>query len=206
MKMSSGGPLLADAKGAIILVHGRGASAESMLSLYSKIDLPELAAIAPQARGHSWYPQSFLAPLEANQPYLDDALNGLESIVRDVIEQNIGAEHIALLGFSQGACLTLEFVARNPRRYGAVIAFTGALIGRPGSRRKYSGTLSGTSVFLGTSDPDAHVPFTRVQETGEVLSAMGASVELRSYPGMPHTINDEELTVASALLHQMVDM
>jgi predicted esterase len=191
------------ADAAIILLHGRGASAEDILSLYSVIELPRFAAIAPQAANRTWYPQSFLAPLEANQPYLDSALRRIESIVTDLLGQGVPIEKIAMLGFSQGACLTSEFIARHPRRYGAALALTGGLIGPPDTPRDYAGSLQGTPVFLGTSDPDPHVPFARVQETQQVLGRMGAIVELRRYPGMPHTVNQEELNVCRERLEAM---
>jgi phospholipase/carboxylesterase len=197
------GPAPEKADATIVLIHGRGADAEDMLSLYGELDANKLAAIAPQAAGNTWYPHSFLAPLDANQPYLDSALNKIESLVADLLARGISSERIVLLGFSQGACLTSEFVARHPRRYGAVIALTGGLIGPPGTPRNYSGSLDGTPVFLGTSDPDPHVPFERVKETEAVLSRMGAKVELRRYPGMPHTINDDELDACRKLLKRV---
>ncbi len=156
-----------------------------------------------QAAGNTWYPQSFLAPLEANQPHLDSALGKLESIVADLLARGVESERVALLGFSQGACLTCEFTARNPRRYGAVMALTGGLIGPTGTPSNYPGSLAGTPVFLGTSDPDPHVPFARVKETEGVFSRMGATVELRRYPGMPHTINEDELGACRALLARL---
>lgn len=198
------GPAPEDAAATLILLHGRGGTADSMLDLYQAIGLPQLAAIAPQASGHTWYPQSFLAPMEMNQPYLDSALRQIESLVADLEQRGVGAEQVALLGFSQGACLTCEFVARNPRRYGAVMALTGGLIGPPGTPRNYAGSLSGTSVFLGTSDRDPHVPFQRVAETRDTFMAMGANVELRRYAGMPHTINDDELSACRRLLQSML--
>lgn len=185
---------------ALVLVHGRGGTAESMLSLYAHLGLPRLAALVPQAAGHTWYPQSFLAPLEANQPFLDSALQTLELLVTDLLSRGLDADRLALLGFSQGACLTLEFVARHPRRYGGIMGLTGGLIGPPGTPRDYPGTLESTPVFLGTSDPDPHVPLARVEETAAVLRRMGAQVELRRYPGLPHTINDDELDACRALL------
>ena len=187
-----------------MLTHGRGASAESILSLYDELGAEGFAAIAPQAAGGTWYPHSFLAPLDSNQPYLDSALGRLDSLVADLLARRIPGERIVLLGFSQGACLTSEFVARHPRRYGAVIALTGGLIGPPGTSRNYPGSLAGTPVFLGTSDPDPHVPFERVKETEAVLSRMGAMVELRRYPDMPHTINDDELDVCRKLLQRVI--
>ena len=183
------GPSPEKADVVLILLHGRGASAESILSLHSELGLSNVAAIAPQAAHSSWYPQSFLAQINANQPYLDSALQRIETLVIGLLSDGMSSEQIALLGFSQGACLSAEFVARNPRRYGAVMALTGGLIGPPGTPRAYEGSLSGVPVFLGTSDPDPHVPFERVDETRAVLAKMGASVELRRYPGMPHTVN-----------------
>jgi predicted esterase len=188
----------------LVLVHGRGAFAESILPLYDELGAGEYAVIAPQAAGNTWYPNSFLAPLDANQPYLDSALSRLDSIVADLLARGIPSERIALLGFSQGACLTLEFVARHARHYGAVMALTGGLIGPPGTPRNYPGSLAGTTVFLGTSDPDPHVPFERVKETEAVLRRMGATVELRRYPGMPHTINDDELEACRHLLQRLI--
>lgn len=194
------GPQPEQADATLIFLHGRGATAENILSLHEEINLPGLAAIAPQAAHCTWYPQSFLAPIEANQPHLDSALRRLESLVTGLLARGIQSEKIGLLGFSQGACLATEFAARHPRRYGAIIGLTGGLVGPPGTPREYPGSLNDTPVFLGTSDPDPHVPFERVQETADVLRRMGAKVELRRYPGMPHTINQDELDAARALL------
>jgi predicted esterase len=197
------GPSLQEADAAIVLVHGRGASAESILSLHGELAVPRCAAVAPQAAGNSWYPQSFLAPLSANQPYLDSALRRLESLVQGILDAGMTSERVVLLGFSQGACLTLEYVARHARRYGAVVGFTGGLIGPPGTPRSYAGTLSGTPAFLGSGDPDPHVPFERVEETRDVVAAMGAQVELRRYPGMPHSINQQEVDAARVLIERV---
>jgi predicted esterase len=199
----AGGPQPQRADATLVLLHGRGAAADDMIALHRALGLPNVAALAPQAAGYTWYPQSFLAPLQANQPYLDSALRRVDSIVTDLLSRGIAGERIAMLGFSQGACLTCEYVARHPRRYGAVIAFTGGLIGPPATPRDYRGSLQGTPVFLGTSDPDPHVPFERVEETADVLTRMGASVDLRRYPGMPHTINQEELDAARALVERI---
>jgi phospholipase/carboxylesterase len=198
------GPAPEKAEATVLLVHGRGASAESILSLSDEIGGQRLAAIAPQAAGNTWYPNSFLAPLDANQPYLDSALNRVDSLIADLLARGVLSEQIILLGFSQGACLTLEFAARHPRRYGAVIGLTGGLIGPPGTPRKYPGSLASTPVFLGTSDPDPHVPFERVKETEAVLARMGAAVVLRRYPGMPHTINDDELDYCRKLVQSVI--
>jgi predicted esterase len=196
------GPPPERAAGAMVLIHGRGASAEDILSLYGDLGEKNLSAIAPQAAGYTWYPNSFLAPIESNQPYLDSALRRIESIVADLLTRGVRSERLFLLGFSQGACLTSEFIARHPRRYGGAIVFTGGLIGPPGTPRNYAGSLGGTPVFLGTSDPDPHVPFARVEETRDVLERMGATVDLRRYPGMPHTINEDEITAARQLIRR----
>lgn len=198
------GPAPEQAAAMLVLIHGRGATAASILALHAGLGIEGLAAVAPQAAGNTWYPHSFLAQMAANQPDLDSALGRIESIVADLLTRGVPSERIAILGFSQGACLTSEFVARHPRRYGAVMALTGGLIGPPGTPREYPGSLSGTPVFLGTSDPDPHVPFERVRETEAVLSGMGASVDVRRYPGMPHTINDDELDACRRLLRRMV--
>lgn len=199
------GPTLEKAAGAIVMIHGRGASAESILSIYSGLRADTVAAFAPQAAGNTWYPHSFLQPLTSNQPYLDSALGKIESIVEDLLKRGVASERIALLGFSQGACLTSEFVARNPRRYGAVCILTGGLIGPDGTPRNYPGSLAGTPVFLGTSDPDPHVPIERAEETRDVLTRMSAVVNYRTYPGMPHTINGEEIDACRQMLRAMVD-
>ena len=200
------GPAPEKADATILLVHGRGASAASILELYRVLDADNFAAIAPLAAGNTWYPNSFLAPIESNEPYLTSALNRIDALIADILGRGIPSKHIALLGFSQGACLTSEFVARHPRRYGAVMALTGGLIGPPGTPRNYPGSLAGTPIFLGTSDPDPHVPFERVQETQTVLRGMGANVELRRYPGIPHTIIDDELDACRKLLKQIASV
>lgn len=202
--VESAGPAPEQAEAVLVLLHGRGGTAASILSLYDQFQSPTLAAIAPQAAESSWYPHSFLAPLSSNQPFLDSAIRWLESIVAGLIGQGIPSNRIALLGFSQGACLALEFIARHPRQYGAVLGLTGGLIGPPGTPRDYPGSLDGTPVFLGTSDPDPHVPFERVRETEDVLSKMGAVVEVRRYPGMPHTINEDEIAASRNLLEGMI--
>ncbi len=198
------GPAPEAAAAALVLLHGRGATAESILTLHRALAIDGLAAVAPQAAGHTWYPQSFLAPIEANQPHLDSALRRVGSLVGDLIARGVPSERIAILGFSQGACLATEFVARHPRRYGAVMGLTGGLIGPPGTPRDYDGSLAGTPVFLGSSDPDPHVPFARVRETEAVLAGLAATVELRRYPGMPHTINEDQIQACRALLRAMV--
>jgi phospholipase/carboxylesterase len=188
------------AQGAIILLHGRGGSAEDILSLAQPLYRPQLAYLAPQAAGHTWYPNSFLAPIEQNQPWLDSALRKIDATVKLATDAGIAADRILLCGFSQGACLATEYVASHPRRYAGHIAFTGGLIGPPGIDLTHKGSLAGTPAFFGSGDPDPHVPFERVQQSAAVFSAMGATVTVRRYPGRPHTITPEELEFARRLV------
>jgi predicted esterase len=188
----------------VLCIHGRGAPAQSILSLFGELGFENLAAIAPEAAGRSWYPHSFLSPLEANQPHLDAALARMEWHIAELDARGIPAERVAFLGFSQGACLATEFVARHPRRYAAVLGLSGGLIGPPGTPRNYRGSLAGTPVFLGSGDPDPHVPFGRVEETRAVLARMGAGVELRRYPGLGHSINDDEIDACRDLLRSAI--
>jgi predicted esterase len=195
------GPAPERAAGTVIMIHGRGATAEDILSLLPELELDmDVAALAPQAANSTWYPLPFLAPMEQNQPYLDSALKKIETIVTDLLARGVASNRIALLGFSQGACLSCEFVARHAREYAAVLGLTGGLIGPPGTPRNYGGSLAGTVAFLGCGDPDMHIPFSRVIETGEVFTRMGASVDVRRYPGMPHTINHDEIDACRTIL------
>ena len=197
------GPEPGKAAATVLCIHGRGAPAQSILSLYGDLGVEDLAAVAPEAAGRSWYPHSFLMPLETNQPELDGALGRLDWHVSQLLALGIAPERLAFLGFSQGACLALEYAARHPRRFGAVIGLSGGLIGPPGTPRNYAGSLGGTPVFLGSGDPDRHVPFERVEETRAVLAGMGAEVELRRYPGMPHAINDDEIAACREMLGRL---
>ena len=194
---------LGEADAALILVHGRGGSAEDILGLADAVDCRDLALIAPRAAGRTWYPHSFLAPVEANEPGRSSGLSVLDSIVQDLVASGIAPEKVILAGFSQGACLTLEFVARHPRRYGAVAGLTGGLIGPPGTLSGYQGSFEGTPIFLGSGDPDPHVPWVRVEETAGVLAELGASVELERYPGRPHSISRDEVARLNALVHEV---
>ena len=194
------GPLPKDARLVAILLHGRGASAEDILGLAHQFRARDVAYMAPQAAGSVWYPYSFLAPLTQNEPWLGSALRVVAALVEDLAQQGIPPERLAVMGFSQGACLTLEFAARHARRYAAVVAFTGGLIGPPGTPRDYSGDFAGTPIFVGSSDVDPHVPLERVHESTAVFRRMGATVDERIYPGMGHTINADELQAADALL------
>jgi len=198
------GRALDSAAAAVILVHGRGASAEDILGLADEFDFSELAYLAPEAAGHTWYPYSFLAPIERNQPWLNSALRLLGALVERVAAAGIPRQKIAVVAFSQGACLATEFVARNPAHYGGLVSFTGGLIGPPETKFSYSGKLTGTRCFLGAGDPDPHVPWERVEESASVLSALGATVTLQRYPGLPHTINQDELQQAKRILSSLV--
>lgn len=194
---------LNSAKGAVVLLHGRGASAEDILGLAQDLDLPELAYLAPEAAEHTWYPYSFLSPIEQNQPWLDSALKLAGETVHRAITAGIERQKVAIVGFSQGACLATEFVARNAARYGGLVAFTGGLIGPPGTKFAYSGDLAGTHCFLGAGDRDPHVPWKRVEESASVLTGLGAVVTLRRYPGLPHTINRDEIDHAKIILRRI---
>lgn len=196
--LARAGALPARAKGVVLLVHGRGATAESMLPLADVVAMPDLCYLAPQAEGYTWYPQSFMAPTAANEPYLTRALDRLAAIIADVVGAGLGPERLAIIGFSQGACLASETVLRNPRPYGFVGVLSGGAIGPPGTPRDYAGTLQGARVFLGCSDRDPHIPLARVKETTAVFTRMGASVTERIYPGSSHGINDDEITYVRA--------
>ncbi len=200
--LQRGAPLNA-AKGAVVLLHGRGASADDILGLAQDFDLPELANLAPEAAEHTWYPYSFLSPVEQNQPWLDSALKLVGETIQRAINAGVERQNVAIVGFSQGACLATEFVARNAARYGGLVAFTGGLIGPPGAKFAYSGELSGTPCFLGAGDRDPHVPWKRVEESASVLSGLGAAVTLRRYPGLPHTINQDEIDHAKIILRRI---
>lgn len=182
------------------MLHGRGASAEDILGLAREFRARDVAYLAPQAAGHTWYPYSFLMPIEQNEPALGSALRLVEQLVTTLNGQGVPSAKIALMGFSQGACLSLEFAARHARRYAAIAAFSGGLIGPPGTPRSYAGSFDGTPVFLGCSDVDPHIPIERVRESAGVFARMGASVDTRVYPGMGHTINREEIDAVDALL------
>jgi predicted esterase len=195
----SGKPL-SEAAGAVILLHGRGGSADDILSLARELYLPALAYLAPQAAGNSWYPNSFLAPVAQNEPWLTSALRKVEATLEMANDAGISADRIVLAGFSQGACLATEFVARHPRRYAGLIAFTGGLIGPPGADLTHTGDLAGTPAFFGSGDPDPHVPWQRVEQSRRILDEMGAAVTSRRYPNRPHTISVEEIDIARNLI------
>lgn len=188
------------ARAALILVHGRGGSAQDILSLADHLETDEFALLAPQARNHSWYPYSFLAPRASNQPWLDSALSLLKTTTDELRSRGLSSDQIFLVGFSQGACLALEFAASQATRYGGIIAFTGGLIGETLEPENYSGDFAGTPVFIGTSDPDPHVPLQRVLDTEAQYRKMNASIEVKIYPGMGHTIVADEIARANQML------
>ena len=197
--MSAGVPL-ARADKAVIMLHGRGASAADILTLTDHFDTSDLAYIAPQAPGNSWYPYSFLAPLDRNEPALSQALALVGELIDGVAKEGIAPERVVLLGFSQGGCLALEYAARNARRYAAVIGLSAGLIGPQDAPRDYAGSLAGTGVFLGCGDMDDHIPLERVKGSTKVLRSLGGDVKERIYRGMGHSINDDELLQVQSLL------
>ena len=186
----------------LVMVHGRGGTAEDILGLAEHLQADSFALVAPQATGNTWYPYSFMAPVSANEPWLSSAIDLLQEVVQDAIKSGIEEKDIYFLGFSQGACLALEFAARHAKRYGGVIAFTGGLIGKDVDRAAYSGKFDGMPVFIGSSNPDPHVPVTRVEETEKVLKEMGAAVVVKIYNGMGHTINADEIEHAKGILNK----
>ena len=196
------GPKPADARVAVVLIHGRGGSPDDLLALAEELGVADAAYIAPQAAGNTWYPYPFLAPMDRNEPYLSSALRRIGTLIDEMAAQGVGAEKIAILGFSQGACLSLEFAARHARRYAGVFALSGGLIGPPGTQRDYEGSFDDTPIFLGCSDVDPHIPVERVRESAAVCRRMGAAVDERIYPRMGHTVNRDEIEVVRAILSQ----
>ncbi|MBC7827313.1 MAG: dienelactone hydrolase family protein [Chitinophagaceae bacterium] len=194
------GKPLKEATKALILLHGRGASAEDILSLATYLNVKEYALIAPQATGNTWYPYSFMMPPSQNEPWLSSALSLIKELVSDLNNNGIASENIYFAGFSQGACLTLEFVARNATKFGGVAAFTGGLIGEVIYGENYKGDFKNTPVFIGTSNPDPHIPVERVYATTNILKNMNAAVTEKIYNNMGHTINDDEIKNANAII------
>ncbi len=198
-QLITAGKKLEDTSKALILIHGRGASAEDILGLADHFEVNDLTLIAPQATNHTWYPYSFLAPPSENEPWLSSALSLLKDIVKEMNAKGIISENIYFAGFSQGACLTLEFITRHATKYGGVAAFTGGLIGDKIYPENYAGDFSGTPVFIGTSDPDPHVPVERVNESAEILEKMNALVTKKIYKNMGHTINPDEINTVNKM-------
>jgi predicted esterase len=190
------GAALDAARVAVVLLHGRGATAASILELADALAAPAAAFLAPQAPGGSWYPNRFLAPIASNEPWLTQALAAVAGVVDECARSGVPATRVALAGFSQGACLACEFAARNPKRWGAVVGWTGGRIGPPGSRFAAAAGFDATPVLLASGDPDPHVPWERVEETARFFRASGAIVEVRRRPGFPHTIHPADLATA----------
>lgn len=188
------------ARGAVIMVHGRNAEPRNILDLVPRLGRPDFAYLAPAASGRAWYPLSFLAPREQNEPGISSGISVLHGLVQELAAAGIPQERIVLLGFSQGACLSSQCAVEHAGRYGGVILFSGGLIGAPGTAWDFPGDFEGTPVFLGCSDVDSHVPATRVRESAKAFERMGARVDLRLYPGMGHLANDEEIEAARAIL------
>lgn len=184
----------------LIMLHGRGGSAEDILTLASHLNVSDYALVAPHAEGNSWYPNSFLSPPENNEPFLSNALSTIHDMIEEIGTFGISKEQIYFLGFSQGACLALEYVTRNAARYGGVAAFTGGLIGDKIYPQNYRGDFGGAKIFIGTSDPDTHVPITRVYATVDILNEMNAATTVKVYPDMGHTINADEIRIANQII------
>lgn len=193
------------ARAAMLMVHGRGATAEDILSLAAEFDQSGFAYLAPQAAGNTWYPNRFLVPIEENEPWLSSALSLVGDVFSRITEAGIPPERIILLGFSQGACLMLEYAARHARRYAGIAGLSGALIGPDDQPRDYAGSLAGTPVFLGCSDVDFHVPRERVEQTADVMERLGAAVTMRLYPGMGHLVNQDEIDFIRGMMHSLID-
>lgn len=189
----------------MVMVHGRGGSADDILSLTREIGLSGFAFLAPQAAGNTWYPYSFLSPIDQNEPGISSGLAAIADVLAMIERAGIPPERVMLLGFSQGACLSLEFTARAARRYGGVAGLSGGLIGPEGTPRNYSGSLAGTPIFLGCSDVDPHIPEPRVVETATVLRRLGGDVDVRIYAGMGHTINEDELDAVRAIMRGVLE-
>ena len=187
------------------MVHGRGGTAADILQLSKHLLLEDFAVVAPEATGNSWYPQSFMADESQNEPWLSSAIDTLDQTVRALNQARIPTNHIYFFGFSQGACLSLEFVARNARRYGGVVGIIGGLIGKTLRPERYKGDLEGTPVFIGTSNPDFHVPITRVYATVNLLKDLNAAVRLKEYPGFGHSINQDQIDLANQLIFDPKD-
>ena len=198
--IKTAGTPLGQAKKALVLLHGRGASADNILGLAGSLNVNDFALIAPQATNNSWYPYSFMAPISQNEPWLSSAIQLLSDVIAEIKEAGITEEKIYFTGFSQGACLTLEYIARHATRWGGAAAFTGGLIGDQVYFDKYHGDFKGIPVFIGTSDPDPHVPVERVRATADILRSMNAHLTEKIYPNIGHTIIRNEIELANKLI------
>lgn len=200
------GEPLTRASAAMVMVHGRGATADNILALSDQLAAPGFAYLAPQAAGNTWYPFSFLSPIEQNEPGISSGLAAIADVLATIERAGIPTERTMLLGFSQGACLSLEFTARAARRYGGVAGLSGGLIGPDGTARDYSGSLADTPIFLGCSDVDPHIPASRVTEAAAVLRGLGGDVDTRLYPGMGHTINEDEIEAVRGIMRAVLEL
>ncbi len=200
--LATGAPL-DKASAAMIMIHGRGADAQSILSLAAEFERPDFAYLAPQAAQHSWYPNRFLVPTQLNEPWLSSALLAVDNTFRQIAAAEIPPEHIILLGFSQGACLALEYAARNAKRYGGLVGLSGGLIGADDEPRRDNGDLAGAPVFLGCSDTDFHIPRQRVQHAAQALTALGGDLTVRLYPNLEHTVNQDEIEFVKEMMAKL---
>jgi len=194
---------LGDAKAAMVMVHGRGATADSILTLVPALDVNSFAFLAPQASGNTWYPNSFLAPIPSNEPGISSGLQAITDVIATINAAGIPLDRVMLLGFSQGACLSVEYAARHAARYGGIACLSGGLIGPDSTPRDYTGTFDGTPAFFGSSDVDNHVPALRVSESAAVLRRMGAEVTMKLYPGMGHLVNEDEIAAVTAMMQEV---
>jgi predicted esterase len=200
--LTAGAPL-EGARAAVVMLHGRGSSADNILSLAPALATDGVAFVAPQAAGGTWYPLGFMSPIERNEPGITSAMRAIGRVLDRVAAARVPAERTMLLGFSQGACLATEYAARHTRRYGGIAGLSGGLIGPDGTPRAYTGSLDGTPVFLGCSDVDFHIPASRVRETADVLRKLGGEVDMRLYPGMGHLVNEDEVDAVRSILNAL---
>jgi phospholipase/carboxylesterase len=204
-QLVTAGTPLDEADAAMVLVHGRGATARSIVQMGQEVHREGVALLAPQAARNTWYPNSFLAPVERNEPGRSSGLRAVDDAVERAAEAGIDRERVLLLGFSQGACLASEYVARNPRRYGGLVALSGGLIGETVDPTSYEGDVEETPVFLGCSDVDPHIPLERVKETSEAFELLHGDVDERIYEGMGHGVNEDELEAVADLVAGLVE-
>ncbi|REC80135.1 phospholipase [Chryseobacterium elymi] len=200
LDIKTGGKSLNEAEKVLIMIHGRGGNAQDVLSLAQHLNVEDYALLAPQATNGSWYPLSFIAPVEQNEPWLSSAIETIGKTVKMALDAGIEAENIYFFGFSQGACLSLEFLARNAQKYGGAVAIIGGVIGDKINRENYKGDFAQTPIFLGTSNPDFHVPVERVYATANILKEMNADVTEKVYANFGHSINQEEIELANSIV------
>lgn len=200
LDIKTSGKSLNEAEKVLIMIHGRGGSAQDILSLSQHLNVEDYALLAPQATNGSWYPLSFIAPVEQNEPWLSSAIEIVGETVKTALDAGVKAENIYFFGFSQGACLTLEFITRNAQKFGGAVAIIGGVIGHKINRENYKGDFAQTPIFLGTSNPDLHVPVERVYATANILREMNADVTEKVYANFGHSINQEEIELANSIV------